>query len=173
LPLHFQAQVTRAHVAESTRGIFWRQARQPKVLAVLAALLLLAQVLISALFRHNQDGNLLVRGMLTLLMLLSILGVAELAARYYVGLAQANFKRIVEAPVSVRLDEDAYRFEAPWGAGTLPWSLFQSLWLFEHSWVLLQHAEDGASVVLPAAALDDEARAFLLRKLADVNGELR
>jgi hypothetical protein len=131
------------------------------------------QVLISVLFRQHQDGNLVVRGALTLLMLLSVFGVAELAARYFVGLAQANFVKITASPVTVRLDEDAYRFEADWGRGELPWSQFQSLWRFPNVWVLLQHAESGASVVLPAAALDDVARAFLLRKLAEVNGELR
>jgi hypothetical protein len=169
LPLQFQAQVTEDQVRQVTAGIFWRQALQPKLLGAIAVFLIFGQVLLRAVLRQ---GSWTLHAGLGLLMLLSVAGVAWVASRHYVGLALQNFQRIVGAPVQVRLDEDAYHFEAAWGQGSLPWTQFQSLWRFEDAWVLLQHAEAGASVVLPAAALDDAARAFLLRKLTEVKGEL-
>jgi hypothetical protein len=170
LPLQFQAQVSEAQVREATAGIFWAQLRQPKLLTVLGAFLLFGQLLLSLVMT---DGNLVLRAALALLMLLSVLGVAWVASRYYQGIALRNFERIQAAPVRVRLDEDAYRFEAVWGQGSLPWERFQSLWRLEQVWVLLQHAQDGASVLLPAESLAEDARAFLEQKIAAVNGELR
>jgi hypothetical protein len=170
LPLQFQAQVSEAQVREATAGIFWRQVLQPKLLAVLGVILLFGQLLLSVVMT---DGNLVLRAALALLMLLSALGMAWVASRYYQGVALRNFERIQAAPVRVRLDEDAYCFEAAWGQGSLPWERFQSLWRLKQVWVLLQHAQDGASVLLPAESLAEDARAFLEQKIASVNGELR
>jgi hypothetical protein len=159
-------------VRQATAGIFWRQVRQPKALLILGALLLLGQALITAFFRSNQDGNFLLRGALTLLMLLSMLGVAGVAARYYVGMAQANFARIVGVPVSVELDEQAYRYNASWGQGSIEWGRFDSLWRFPQVWVLLQHLSGGVSVVLPLKDLGPEAQAFILRKLGQAGAKV-
>lgn len=165
MSLQFTVEIEPSVVREATRGIFWRQVTRPRVLAGLGALLLLSQVFITLLFRAHQDGNLLVRAALTLLMLLSLGGLAEVAARHYVNLAQANFARFKGAPVAVSLDPDAYRYRSAWGEGAIPWEHFDSLWRFRGVWVLLQHSQGGVSVLLPAAGLSEEARAFITARL--------
>jgi hypothetical protein len=99
------------------------------------------------------------------LLLFSALGLAVFAARYNEGLAVRNFTRFEGAPVQVSLEEDAYRFRAAWGEGSIGWSDFDSLWRFPGVWVLLQHRQGGVSVLLPADGLSDEARGFIERKL--------
>lgn len=170
MPLQFDAQVTESQVRQATSGIFWRQALQPKLLGALAVFLLFGQLLLRAVLRQASWP---LHAGLGLLMLLSVAGLAVVASRHYVGLALQNFQRIVGAPVRVRLDEDAYGFEAAWGQGRLPWAQFQSLWRFSSVWVLLQHAENGASVLLPLDAMDEEAQAFIVRKIEGVKGELQ
>lgn len=166
MSFQFSTQISPAQVREATAGIFWRQALQPKMRWAVVALLLLGQVPITLLFRADQDGNLLVRAMLSLLLLFSLWCLAWVALQYYLGLAQKNFERIVAAPVQVSLDEDAYRFSADWGQGALEWSRFDSLWQFPGVWVLLQHAQGGASVLLPSQDLSPQAQAFIRAKLA-------
>lgn len=162
LPLRFTFEITPEQVREATAGVFWRQLRQPRLLASLAGLWVLAQAMLwMALPRVGWAPH----ALLGLLLPFSAWCLAVLASRHYQGLALRNFGRIQGQAVAVSLDEDAYRFEAAWGRGAIPWQRFDSLWRFEGVWVLLEHSPGGASVLLPAASLDEEARMFILGKL--------
>jgi hypothetical protein len=161
LSLRFSARIEPIHVREATSGIFWKQTLQGKVLAGFGAFVAFGQLMIWVLV--PQAGWPL-HLFLAFLMSLSAWGMAWVGSRHYQELALENFKRIHTAPVQVSLEEDAYRFEAPWGKGAVSWAEFHSLWRFEGVWILLQHKEDGASVLLPTADLDEAARAFILGK---------
>lgn len=164
MPLQFQAEILPDHVREATAGIFWRHAAaQPKAVLGLLFLLGTAQALLWALLPHLSWCW---HAALAALMILSVWIVLASAERYYQGLASRNFSRFRGAPVRISLEESAYCYEAPWGRGTILWSDFQSLWCLKNVWVLLQHAEGGASVLLPQVHLDPDARAFLRARLA-------
>ena len=162
MSLQFSVQILPQQVREATRGIFWRQVTQVRALLILAGLLLLMQALLWALI--PQAGWIL-HVLLLILLLSSALALAFFAARYYEGLALRNFTRFQGAPVAVSLDEEAYRYQAAWGQGGIPWGDFDSLWRFNGVWVLLQHRQGGVSVLLPSDGLDEEARAFIVRKV--------
>lgn len=163
MTLVFKAEIKPAQVREATAGIFWRQVRQPKLLLALLALLLLTQALLYAVLPQIVWS---VRALLLALMLFSLAGFGFAASQYYQTLALRNFIRFKGEPVQVELDEQAYRYSASWGQGAIEWERFQSLWRFPGVWVLLQHAPDGASVLLPTDDLSPEARAFIQRKIS-------
>lgn len=163
MSLSFSTQISPQEVREATAGIFWRQVTQWRPLLALGALFVLAQGLLWALL---PKGGWVLHGMLGLLLIISALSLAGFASRYYQALAQRNFERFNGAPVQVSLEEDAYRFEASWGQGALDWARFDSLWRFPNVWVLLQHAQGGASVLLPSRDLSPEAQAFIQQKFA-------
>lgn len=163
MSLQFSTQISPAQVREATAGIFWRQLFQWRLLLGLGALLAMAQGLLWAIV---PQAGLLVHGSLCLLLIISGLCLAGFASRYYQALAQRNFVRFEGAPVQVSLDEDAYRFQASWGQGALEWARFDSLWQFSGVWVLLQHRQDGASVLLPSQDLSPQAQAFIRAKLS-------
>jgi hypothetical protein len=163
LPLQFQTEIKPAHVREATAGVFRSQVTRPALLLGLAALLGLAQALfwvIAPVF--DWKWRLALAG----LMLLSVVCATAFAGIYYRELALKNFERFTGAPLRVRLEDAAYHYEAAWGRGELAWSRFQSLWCLKQVWVLLEHSERGASVLLPAADLDEEARVFIKSRLA-------
>lgn len=164
MPLQFSVEITPAEVREATAGIFWRQVTQWRLLAGVIGLMLLAQATLWAVL--PQAGWVL-HAMLALLLLISALALGAFASRYYQALAQRNFERFRGAPVSVELDEEAYRYNAQWGQGAIPWATFESLWRFPGVWVLLQHSKGGVSVLLPTAGLDEAARTHILRKLGE------
>lgn len=109
---------------------------------------------------------------LALLAWSSLLGVAEVASRYYQGLALENFKRFEGAPADVQLTEEGYQYEAAWGRGRIVWDQFQSLWRLKEVWVLLQHAQGGVSVLLPVESLNAEAKVFLQDRLKAVGAKV-
>ncbi len=170
MALRFQTEILPAHVRAATAGIFWRQLLQPLVLALLAVFWLGAHLTLAALFPQAPR---LMHVLLALLLAGTLSGVAWMACRHYQRLALDNFSRFEGAPVQVSLDEDAYHYEAAWGQGRIPWDQVQSLWRLKEVWVLLQHAQGGVSVLLPAASLDDEAREFLVRRLQAAGAELK
>jgi hypothetical protein len=170
LPLRFQTEILPVHVRAATAGIFWRQLLQPLVLALLGVFWLGAHLSLLALL---PQAPWLMHVLLALLLLGSLSGVAWLASQHYQSLAQENFRRFEGAPVKVSLEEDAYHYQAAWGQGRIPWEQVQSLWRLKEVWVLLQHAQGGVSVLLPAASLDDEAREFLSRRLKAAGAELK
>lgn len=170
MSLTFEAELSPAHVREATAGIFWRQVTKPVVLAGVVGLFWLAQLLLWAVL-HARYPKLHV--MLFLIMVATCLFLYLGASRHYIELALQNFKRFHGQPVQVRLEEDAYHYQADWGSGAIEWGQFQSLWCFPGVWVLLQHLPNGISVLLPAASLSAEAREFLLRKLQDLKAEVR
>jgi hypothetical protein len=171
VPLQFQTEIKPQHVKEATAGIFWRQTvGQPVSIACLLVLFAVAQGVIMAT----------VRGLLwwryagfAVFMAATGLSALFMVGRYYQELALRNFSRFKDEPVRVSLDPDAYRYEAAWGAGAVEWSRFQSLWTLENVWVLLQHAENGASVLLPAADLDGDARAYIKVRMAETGATVR
>jgi hypothetical protein len=171
MPLQFQTEIKPSHVKGATAGIFWRQTvGQPVSIVCLLVLFAAAQGIIMAT----------VRGLLwwwyagfAVLMAATGLGALFIVGRYYQELALRNFSRFKNEPVRVSLDQDAYRYEAAWGAGAIEWSRFQSLWRLKNVWVLLQHAENGASVLLPAADLDGDARIFLKDRMAEAGATVR
>lgn len=154
---------------EATAGVFRGQVFKPVVLAGAAGIVALAQGLVWALLPGPTWGLHLV---LLALMLLSLGGLYLFAGRHYEGLAVANFRRFAGQPAQVRLDEEAYHYRASWGEGKIPWPLLDSLWCLPGVWVLLQHAEKGVSVLLPAASLDEEARAFIRGRVAAHGGRV-
>ncbi len=162
MSLQFSAQIDPPLVREATAGIFWRQVSQPRLLAGVVALMLLAQALFWAVM---PQASWVLHAMLALLLLISALSLGGFASRYYQDLALRNFERLKGAPVRVSLEEDAYRYEASWGQGAIPWAQFDSLWRFAGVWVLLQHQPGGVSVLLPVRDLSPEARAFIEAKL--------
>ena len=166
MAVQFSTEITPGHVREATAGIFWRQSlSRPLGVLGLAALLAAAEAgLALVLPGLAWWWYLAFLG----LMLLTALGGLHAACRYYQALALRNFSRFKGSPVRVSLEPDAYRYEASWGSGTIEWSRFQSLWCMKNVWVLLQHAENGASVLLPAADLGQEARDFLKDRMARV-----
>ena len=170
MSLTFETELTPAQVGEATAGIFWKQVTKPMVLASVVGLFWLAQLLLWALMQTRYPKLHL---LLFLLMAVTATFVALGASRYYQEVAQRNFERFRGKPVKVRLEEDGYHYEASWGSGAIEWSQFQSLWCFKGVWVLLQHLPNGISVLLPAASLDEEARLFLRRKLAEVKAEVK
>jgi hypothetical protein len=158
-------------VKEATSGIFWRQAvGQPLSVACMLVLFSAALGVIVATVPGLPWWWYLGFGVL---MSLTGLGALAIAGRYYQELALRNFSRFKDEPVRIILDQDAYRYEAAWGAGVIEWSRFQSLWCLKNVWVLLQHAENGASVLLPAADLDGDARLFLRARMAEVGARVR
>jgi hypothetical protein len=157
-------------VRAATAGIFWRQALQPITLGLLAVLWLGAHLCLAVLFPKTPF---FIHTLLALLLWGTVGGTAWIAKRHYEDLAAENFKRFEGAPVQVRLEADAYHYSASWGQGQIPWDRFQSLWCLKEVWVLLQHAKDGASVLLPVTGLDEEARAFILARIAETKAELR
>jgi len=171
VPLQFQTEIKSAHVKDATSGIFWRQTvGQPVSVLCLLGLFAAAQGILMAT----------VRGLVwwwylgfAVLMAATGLGALFIVGRYYQQLAIHNFSRFKDEPVRISLDRDAYRYEAAWGAGAIEWSRFQSLWRMKHVWVLLQHAENGASVLLPAADLDGDVRGFLTTRMAEVGATVR
>jgi hypothetical protein len=169
LSLRFTALVTPDLVRQATAGIFWRQALQWRLGAGLGGILLLGQLLMASAL--PQAGWAL-HGLLALLFVFSAAAVAVLASRYYQGLAVRNFERFKDAPLQVELDEEAYRYSASWGRGSIEWGRFDSLWRFPAVWVLLQHLAGGASVVLPLKDLGPEAQAFILRKLGQAGAKV-
>lgn len=170
MPLTFETELSPAQVREATLGIFRKQVTKPVMLAGIVALFWLAQLILLAVM-HQRYPKLHL--LLFLLMLATCFFLYLGASRHYVELALKNFRRFHGHPVRVRLDEQAYHYAAVWGEGSIEWAQFQSLWCFEGVWVLLQHVPGGISVLLPAAALDEEARAFLRRKLAEVKAEVK
>jgi hypothetical protein len=170
LPLQFQTEIAPEHVRAATAGIFWRQALQPIALGFLGVLWLGAHLSLAALFPKTP---LFMHALLAFLLWGTVVGMALIARRHYEDLAAENFKRFEGAPVQVRLAADAYHYSAAWGQGQITWDRFQSLWCLKMVWVLLQHAQDGASVLLPAADLDEEARAFLVARIQEGEAELR
>jgi hypothetical protein len=170
VPLTFQTEILPAHVRAATAGIFWRQAAQPLSLGLLGVLWLGAHLSLAVLFPGTPF---FMHALLGLLLWGSVLGMAWVAKRHYEALAAENFKRFEGAPVDVRLEADAYHYSASWGQGQLAWDRFQSLWCLKDVWVLLQHAKDGASVLLPAVSLDDDARDFIVARLHENKAELR
>jgi hypothetical protein len=162
--VQFSTEISPSHVREATAGIFWRQtAAQPLGLLGLAALLTVAE---SALLALVPGLAWWWYAVFLGLMLLTALGGLHAACRYYQALALRNFSRFKGAAVRVSMDREAYRYEASWGSGAIEWARFQSLWCLKNVWVLLQHAENGASVLLPAADLGPEARNFLKDRMA-------
>lgn len=152
------------HVREATDGVFRRQLTKPIVLFGALGLLLLCQGLLWVVL--PQAGWWL-HGMLLLLMVFSLLVAAVVAGRHFQDLALRNFQRFAGQSAQVRLDEDAYHYQASWGQGAIEWARFDSLWKLPRVWVLLQHQEHGVSVLLPTGDLNDEAQAFILRKMAE------
>jgi hypothetical protein len=164
LSVQFSTEITPEHVREATAGIFWRHtASQPMAAPCLAVLLAAAEAVLVLVLPGLAWWW---YGIFLGLMLLLAFGGLVAACRHYQRLALRNFARFQGAPVRVSLEPDAYRYEAAWGSGTIEWSRFQSLWCLERVWVLLQHAENGASVLLPAADLGPEARDFLKERVA-------
>jgi len=152
------------HVREATDGVFRRQLAKPVVLAGALGLLLICQGLLWAVLPW---AGWWLHAMLFLLMVFSLLVAAVVAGRHFQNLALRNFQRFAGEPAQVRLDEQAYHYQASWGQGAIEWARFDSLWKLPKVWVLLQHQEDGVSVLLPTEALDDDARTFIQRKLAE------
>jgi hypothetical protein len=169
LSLNFQTEIKPKHVRAATAGIFWRQAAQPVILVLLGVLWLGAHLSLAVLFPKTPF---FVHALLGLLLWGTVLGMAWVAKRHYEELAAQNFKRFEGAPVQVRLETDAYHYSANWGQGPIAWDRFQSLWCLKEVWVLLQHAKDGVSVLLPAVDLDEEARAFILARLQETKVEM-
>lgn len=167
--LRFTALITPDLVRQATAGIFWRQALQWRLGLGLGGILVLAQLLLASAL--PQAGWAL-HGLLALLFLFSAASVGVVASRYYQGLALRNFERFKDAPLQVSLDDEAYRYSASWGQGSIEWGRFDSLWRFADVWVLLQHLAGGASVVLPLKDLSREAQAFILRKLAQTGAKV-
>jgi hypothetical protein len=152
------------HVREATDGVFRRQLAKPIVLFGALGLLLLCQGLLWVVL--PQAGWWL-HAMLFLLMAFSLLVAAVVAGRHFQNLALRNFQRFAGQPAQVRLDEQAYHYQASWGQGAIEWARFDSLWRLPKVWVLLQHQEGGVSVLLPTDDLPGEAQAFILRKMAE------
>ncbi len=146
----------------ATAGIFWRQALQPWALGALGLFWIGAHLTLQLLFAKMP---LSIHLSLALLFWGLLLAVAQVASQHYQGVAAENFRRFEGAPVKVSLDGQAYRYDASWGQGSIPWGQFQSLWRFQSVWVLLQHAQGGASVLLPTEGLDADAQAFLIEQL--------
>lgn len=171
MPLQFQTEIKPAHVKGATSGIFWRQTvGQPLSLVCLLVLFAAAQGILMATVRGL--GWWCYAGF-AVLMAATGLGALFMVVRYYQELALRNFSRFKDEPVRISLDQDAYRYEAAWGAGAIEWSRFQSLWTLKNVWVLLQHAERGASVLLPAADLDKDARGFIKARMAEAGATVR
>ncbi len=162
MPLSFSVSIEPAHVRAATAGIFRRQALQPKIVGGFVALVLLSQALLRALVPQVQWSW---HAASALLMLGSFGLLAWLISRHYEGVALKNFALFHGQPAQVRLDEAGYHFDASWGRGSIAWDKFESLWRFSGVWVLLQHVPGGFSVLLPADALDEEARAFICAKV--------
>jgi hypothetical protein len=162
--------LTPAQVREATVGIFFKQATKPLVLAGGVGLFWLAQAMLWALLYARYPK---LHVMLFLIMAATCLFLYLGARRHYIDLALNNFQRFHGQPVKVRLEEDAYHYQASWGEGSIEWAQFQSLWCFKGVWVLLQHLPNGISVLLPAGALDEEARGFLRGKLLAVKAEVK
>jgi hypothetical protein len=152
------------HVREATDGVFRRQLAKPVVIFGVLGLLLLCQGLLWVVL--PQAGWWL-HAMLFLLMAFSLLVAAVVAGRHFQNLALHNFQRFAGQPAQVRLDEQAYHYQAGWGQGAIEWARFDSLWRLPKVWVLLQHQEGGISVLLPTEDLNHEAQAFILRKMAE------
>lgn len=140
---------------QATAGIFWRQVTQWRACLGLLGLFGLAQALLWAIMPQAPWP---LHVGLGALLLATALSLAVFASRYYQGLALRNFERFHGRPVQVSLDEDAYRYSAGWGQGSIEWSRFDSLWRFPTVWVLLQHSRGGVSVLLPSRDLSPEAR---------------
>lgn len=162
MPLSFQTDIKPAHVRAATAGIFWRQATQPLALGVLGVFWIGAHLTLQLLFPGIPVSIHLSLG---LLFWGSLAAVAQVASAHYQAEAEKNFQRFEDAPVKVRLEPQGYAYEASWGQGLLPWGQFQSVWRFKAVWVLLQHVQGGASVLLPVEDLDAEAQAYLLQQL--------
>lgn len=170
MPLQFQAKIEPVHVKAATAGIFWRQALQPLALALAAVLWLGLHLTLWVLF---PTAPWFLHAGLALLLASTVGGAAWLAKQHFEGQALQNFSRFAEAPAMVGLEQEAYVYEAAWGQGRLPWDRFQSLWRFPSVWVLLQHSQGGVSVLLPSESLDDEAKAYILARLAETKADLR
>lgn len=169
MSLTFETELTPAQVREATLGIFKRQVTKPVVLAGVVGLFWLAQLILWAAL-HSRYPKLHL--MLFLIMAVTCAFLYIGASQHYVQLALKNFQRFHGQPVKVRLDEAGYHYLASWGEGSIEWAQFQSLWCFPGVWVLLQHLPGGISVLLPAPALSEEARAFVRRKLAEAKAEV-
>lgn len=165
----FSVLIKPAHVRAATAGIFWRQALRPLSLGILGVFWIGAHLTLQALFRSMPVG---IHVSLALLFWGSLAAVAQLASAHYQAEAERNFQRFEGAPAQVRLEADAYVYEASWGQGAIPWTQFQSLWRFNAVWVLLQHAQGGASVLLPTEDLDAEAQAYLVGRLTAVGAKV-
>lgn len=169
MALQFRSELTPAHVREATAGIFWRQVTKPLVLSGAAAVFAAAQgILWAVLPGFGWQWHAALAGMMSA----GLAGGLAFASSHYQSLALANFARFKGAPVEASLERDSYRYAADWGSGSIEWSRFQSLWCLDGVWVLLQHAEGGASVLLPSADLDEEARGFLRQRMAEVRAEV-
>ena len=169
MALSFQTEIKPLHVKAATAGIFWRQAMQPLILGALGIFWAGAHLTLAALFAHLPFS---IHLSLALLFWGSLWAAAQIASQYYQGIAQKNFQRFEGAPVMVSLEEELYHYNALWGQGSIAWEEFQSLWRFDEVWVLLQHAQDGASVLLPAESLDAEAQAFILGRFKAVGAKV-
>jgi hypothetical protein len=152
------------HVREATAGIYRRQVAKPLVIAGLIGLMAVAQGLLWAVAPSAPWG---LHVMLGALLLFSVFGTLYTAGRYYESLAIRNFKRFEGQVAQARLDPQGYHYKAAWGSGTVPWARVDSLWCLAGVWVLLEHADQGVSVLLPVADLDAEAQAFLKQRLAE------
>jgi hypothetical protein len=169
LALQFSTELKSAHIVQATSGIFWRQIAKPVVVLGCLVLLLSGQGILWAV---EPALGWTWHAALALLMAVTVAGSLGFASRYYQDLALRNFERFKGAPVRVGLEEGAYRYEASWGQGSIEWSQFQSLWCLRDVWVLLQHADKGVSVLLPAADLDEEARNFIRARMAGVRAKV-
>jgi len=169
LPLAFQTEIKPAHVRAATAGIFWRQVLQPMALGAVAVFWVGAHLTLYVLFARMPWS---VHLSLALLFWGSLAAVAQVASQHYQGVAAQNFQRFEGAPARVSLDENAYAYDASWGQGRIEWGRFQSLWRFPTVWVLLQHAQDGASVLLPGESLDEEAKTYLVARLQAVGAKV-
>ena len=169
MPLSFQTEIRPVHVRAATAGIFWRQALQPLALGGLGIFWIGAHLTLFVIFARLPWT---VHLSLALLFWGSLWAVAQVASQHYQSVAQLNFKRFEGAPVTVSLEEERYHYNALWGMGSIGWNEFQSLWRFKEVWVLLQHVEDGASVLLPAESLDAKAQAFILERFKQAGAKV-
>lgn len=168
--IRFQIELQPALARKVTRDIFWRQLMQPRLAALLVAVLLLVDGLLFWVLPLHSFWLFLLLD----LVLLLVFGVtAWLMGSYYEELAEKNFQRFDGAPALVGLDDAGYHFQAAWGQGSIAWSDFQGLWRLKSAWVLLQHSPSGFSVVLPNEQLSEEARAFLRARAAQYAWQLR
>lgn len=169
MPLRFTTELKPVHVRAATARIFRRQITRPVVLGGTVFVFVAAQAIFwAAAPAFNWEWHTI----LGVLMIVLVAGTVAFADRHFQDLALRNFQRFKGCPVQVRLEDDRYCYEAQWGKGELEWSRFQSLWCLPEVWVLLQHAPNGLSVLLPAEDLDEEAKTFLKERMRAAGARL-